>query len=149
MTAVVLADKHSISSYWERGSIILNRPTGATVNLGDVVYMDANNLVQPAIGNSAVIKSQSLGVVSGVPNQFAETSVPTGSYCAVTIRGPVFGIIGTPALSSGQQLYVSKTVAGGLDTTAPSGGAYDFVVGNMIDATTLFVDPGQSAPASV
>jgi len=150
MTAVTIALRNTISADWDRASVIVNRQAGATVNLGDVVYMDDNNKVQPAIGNSTSIKAHAFGIVVGVTNFYAETSAPANAWVAVCVRGPVYGFIGSwGTFADGQVVYVSKTVAGGLDTTIPGTPAYDYVVGNAIDGTSIFVDPGQSTPASV
>jgi len=147
MTAVTITLRNTISADWDRGSIIVDKVAGGTVNLGDCVYLDDNNQVQQAIGSSSKA-GHAYGIVTGLQNQYGETSVGLGGWCSVTVSGPVFGFIGSPDFIDGQMLYVSKTVAGGLDTAAPSGGVYDFIVGNAQAANTLFVRPGQTTPAS-
>ena len=147
MTAITITSRNTISADWDRGSIIVDKQAGGTVNLGDVVYLDDNDQVQQAIGSSAKA-GHAFGIVTGLQNQYGETSVGLNGWCSVTISGPVFGFIGAVDFVDGQMLYVSKTVAGGLDTAAPAGGVYDFIVGNAQSPHSLFVRPGQSAPAS-
>lgn len=147
MTAITITNRYTISADWERGSIIIDKQAGGTVNLGDVVYIDSNDKVQQAIGSTA-IKAHAFGICTGVQNQYAETFVALNGWCEVTMAGPVFGFIGSLDFANGQLLYVSKDVLGGLDTAAPTGGVYDFVVGNAEGPNVLFVRPGQSAPAS-
>lgn len=145
MSAVAFYDSHSPSATWDRGATILNYVAGADVSIGDVVYLDDNNQVQRAIGSSSK-QAHALGIVVGVANAYAEVTAHAGSWCSVAVHGPVFGWIG---LIDGQVVYVSKTVAGGMDTAAPSSGVYDFIVGNAIGADTIFVRPGQTTPTSV
>lgn len=150
MAPVTITDRHTISATWDRGATILDYQvggTGQTVNLGDVVYLDDNNQVQQAIAN-ALKPSHAFGLCVGVTNFYAETSAASGAWVAICLRGPVFGFIGD-GFVDGQVLYLSKTVAGGLDTVAPATPAYDYVVGNTMATDAFFVDPGQSTPLSV
>ncbi len=144
--AAITVTPRKISATWDRGAVILDFIAGATVNIGDCVYMDDNNYVQQVVGTT-LKGAHSFGIVVGSPNQYAETAIPSGASCAVCVHGPVYGF-DNPAYIDGQLIYVSKTVAGGMDTAAPSGGVYDFVVGNAQGADCIFVRPGQSAPAS-
>jgi hypothetical protein len=145
MTAVAAYSTHSPSASYDRGATILNYIAGGTVNIGDCVYLDDNNQVQQAIG-SASKTAHALGIVVGVTNFYAETQENAGGWVAVCVHGPVYGWV---SLIDGQVIYVSKTVAGGMDTAAPSGGVYDFIVGNAVGADAIFVRPGQTTPASV
>jgi|SRR5882724_13287821 len=144
MTAVAAYSSRSPSADYDRGAVILNYVAGGTVSIGDAVYLDDNNQVQQAIGSSSKA-AHALGIVVGVTNFYAETSEAAGGWVAVCIHGPVFGWTG---LIDGQVIYVSKTVAGGMDTTAPTGGVYDYIMGNAIGNDTIFVRPGQTTPAS-
>lgn len=155
MTAITFVAKN-ISSTWDRGANPLDYPIapGVTVGLGQAVYLDDNNQLQLAIGTSAKAANV-LGVVSGVPQQYAETSSASPAsgpvaYASVVSNGRVFGFNGsTPALIDGQAIYLSKTVPGGLDTAPPASPGYSYMVAKASGSSSINVSTGQSAPASL
>jgi hypothetical protein len=137
-----------ISADWNRGSIIEQGfQNGVAVSLGQAVYLDANNVWQLADADVAALNARAVGIVVGVPSGYiyGETSAPINSFPAVCTFGPVYGF---QLLSSGQYGWVSKT-AGAIDDTAPTGGAYQYILGRSIGASEFFVDPGLTQPASV
>lgn len=151
MAAVTFTPFH-ISSTWDRlaNPLMYLIANGVTVGLGQAVYLDDNNKLQLAVGNTTAKAANVLGIVVGVTQQYAETTAKGDGinvYASVVRLGEVMGY--DSQFIDGQVIYVSKTVPGGLDTTAPSGGAYDYVVGTALGADVIFVQPGMSSPASV
>lgn len=136
----------NISADWNRGSIVEPYLANVELTVGDVVYIDSNGKLNKADADVAILNSRSLGIVVTGPNLYGETTIAAGQYAAVCIFGPVYGLSAT--MPTSQVGYVSKT-AGKLDDTAPTGGAFQYVVGHWINTDTFFVEPGQGAPASV
>lgn len=144
MSAVAVTAANISSPGYLRSGVVLNYIAASTVSVGQAVYLNSSNQIAPAIATSAAA-ANAIGIVVGAANFYGETSIPAGSWAAVCVHGLVEGFTG---LVSGQQLYVSKTTAGGLDTAAPAT-AYDMVVGNAEGSDSIFVRPGSTPPASV
>lgn len=145
MTAITMVAVN-ISADWDRGAeTFADNKSGVALTVGQWVYLDASNLWQLAVADIALLNATVVGQVTGAPNQYGETTIPSGDYPAVTVAGPVWGYSG---LNSGQFLYLSKTVPGGADTAAPTGGAYQYVLGHAIGPDTFYVQPGQTQPVS-
>ena len=148
MGAVTFTPKN-ISATWDRWANPLMYPiaSGVIVGLGQAVYLDDNNELQLAIGTSAKAANVK-GIVVGVTQLYAETTATGPDFASVVSEGIVFGYDGA-ALIDGQVIYVSSTVPGGLTTTAPTGGAYDYIVGKAQGASAILVSTGQTTPISV
>jgi hypothetical protein len=144
MTDLVVTAKN-ISSDWNRGSIVEDYVANVALVVGQVVYIDSNNKANLADANVVALNARAVGIVTGSGNEYGETTIPAGQYAQVTIAGPVYGFSG---LGSGQFFWVSK-VAGNIDDAAPTGGAYQYVLGHAINSDTIFLAPGQAIPASV
>lgn len=143
MTAltVVAAD---ISADWDRGSVLANYIANEAVDIGMAVYLDANNKVNKAKGDTSA-HAMAVGIVVGAPNFYGEKTVNAGDYAAVCVQGPVFGFT---SLINGENIYVDKTTAGSMNDASPTGGVYVYAIGHAIGADTIFVDPGGSSPVS-
>ncbi len=146
MATVTITAKKVSSPGYNRSGVVNSYQCGGTVNLSDVVYLDANNKVQAAIATASET-GHALGIVVGISSQYGETSQAAGGWVDVCEHGPVN--LGITSLVSGQMLWVSATDAGKLVDTAPTPSAYDFIVANAINSGTIFVRPGQTTPASV
>lgn len=136
----------NVSADQNQGSVIRNYITGMAVNVGQAVYVDTNGNVQLAIGNVLTANAKAIGIVVNSTDLYGSTAIPSGGYCSVCEFGPVYGYYG---MTPGKQVWVSKTVAGGLDDAAPTGGVFQFILGVSIDDDIIFVSPGMSAPVSV
>lgn len=128
-----------------QGSIIRNKQAGAAVSVGQAVYIDSDGKVQPADANVSLTTSMGHGVVVNSASLYGETSIASGAYCSICVFGPVYGFTG---LAEGTQAWVGAT-AGEIVDTAPTGGAYQRVMGYALESDVFFVDPGQSTPGSV
>lgn len=149
MTVLTITTQN-ISATWDRGSVINNYVAAVALTIGQAVYIDSNNKANPAKADSAA-DAQAVGIVVGAPNFYGESGIPAGQYAAVCIAGPVYGFgasIGGNPLSSGEYIWIDKTTAGVMNDTAPTGGAYQYVIGQAVDGETIFVRPGLTSPAS-
>ena|SRR5260221_1238785 len=144
MTAIAVTAANVSANDRERGAIIKWYQAGATITLGQAVYTDSNFLVYPAKADSAS-HATALGVAALSDNFYGETTVPTGGQVGVVIYGPVWGFASMIGEENG---WVSGATAGGLDDTAPTGGAWQFQVGHAVDDQTFFVDPNPQSAAS-
>ncbi len=151
MTAVTLLP-NNVSASQDRGAWIDNTLVAAVaLTIGDVVYLDSNNQLRKAIADSAA-HARVYGIVVGYPDatNYGETTVPIGGIPAIAVAGNIFvpgALISTTALAAGQFLWLSKTTAGGLDDTAPTG-AYQVIVCRAEGADQIYIMPGLSAPVS-
>ena len=144
MTALTITAKN-VSSDWNRGSITEDYIAAVALTVGQLVYLDSNNQLNLADADVVTLNARTVGIVTGSPNQYGETAIPVGGWAQITVYGPVYGF---SSLSSGQFGWVSKT-PGAIDDTAPTGGAFQYIVGHAIGSDTFFVAPGQTQPASV
>lgn len=142
--AAVTITPANISANWDRGSVIIDYPTAVEVEIGEAVYLDSNNELNLAVA-TAEATARAIGIVVGVPDQYAGTTSPANSWASVCVFGPVYGFTG---LDSGQPIWVAETPAGGLVDTIPTT-AYTWVIGNAVGEDTLYVHPGQTTPVSV
>ena len=88
--------------------------TGATVTKGTVVYISG------ATGNTPTI-SKAIATTDGTSAQtlgLVKDNIDNNGFGFVVVFGKVGGL-DTQALSEGQQLYLSPSVAGGYTTTKP------------------------------
>lgn len=124
------------------GAIIRRFDAGATVSVGQAVYVDTSGDVRPADAD-AEASAQARGVVVGVGVAGA-TSAATGQTVDVVTHGPV--ALGASGLTDGAAVYVSTT-AGAMDQTAPaSAGDYPFVIGWAEADGVLYVQPQVTVP---
>ena len=142
MTAIAFTAAN-VSANEERGSVIDRYTTGEVIGLGMAVYLDGSNVAWKAKSDSSA-HANAIGIAAIADNFSAETTIPTGGTVAVVVFGPVQGFTG---LVSGEPVWVDST-AGQMNDTAPTGGAYQYVVGHAIDANTILVDPGTTSPVS-
>lgn len=136
----------NVSADQNQGSVIRNYVAGAALTVGQAVYVDTSGYAQPAIGNVLTANAKSIGIVVNSSDRYGSTSIPSGGFCSVCEFGPVYGYYG---MTPGKQVWVSKTVSGGLDDAAPTGGVFVFIIGMSIAADIIFVSPGMTAPVSV
>lgn len=141
--ATLTVTPHSVSASEERGAIIAQYVAAEDITLGQAVYLNASNQVLRAKADSSA-HANAIGVAAISDNFYGEIVIASGGTVGVVVYGPVWGF---SALVSGNPGWVGAT-AGEIVDTAPTGGAYQFVVGHAIDAQTFFVDPGTTTPAS-
>lgn len=134
----------NISADPNQGSIIRNYEAGGTVSVGDAVYIDGNGKVQLADASVSETTSLGRGIVVNSASLYGETSVASGQRCSVCVFGPVYGFYG---MTEGAWGWVSAT-AGDIDDSAPSGGAYQHIMGYAAAEDVFFVNPGLTAPTS-
>ena len=126
------------------GAIIRRFAAGATVSVGQAVYVDSSGDVQPADAD-AEASAQARGVVVAVGVAGA-TSATTGQTVDVVTHGPV--ALGASGLTDGAAVYVSTT-AGALDQTIPgTSGDYPFVIGWAEADGVLYVQPQVTVPVA-
>lgn len=142
--AVISFTASKLSADPDRGSVITNLIALTAMSIGDVVYVDTNNKAVKAQANSQTA-SRAIGIVVGVPNFYGETAVVAGDYVAVCVLGPVYGW--DVALALGP-IYVDKTTAGKMNDAAPTGGAWQYVIGHAIASDTIFVSPAGAVSSS-
>lgn len=120
------------------GAIPNDANAGATVTVGNAVYIDSNGNVQNAIANVAV-SSEGVGIVVGVP-QAGQTTAALNERVTYV----VFGLVGGFAsLTPGVIYYIDPTTAGAITATAPTGAnKWAKTIGYAKSATELFVLPG-------
>jgi len=123
--------------------VMRNFYTGGAVTVGYCPYIDASGYIQHADADAGETESRGIGIIVGSPD--GETSIAASRYASVCVYGPVYGF---SDMTPGAPVYVDTT-AGLLTQTAPTGGAYQRVVGWALDATTLWVSPDSEEPDSV
>lgn len=143
---------NNVSASQDRGAWIDNLlPAAVALTIGNLVYIDSNNQLRLALADSSA-HAKVYGMVVGYPDatNYGETTVPIGGIPAIAVAGNVFvpgALLSTTPLASGQLLWLSKTVPGGLVDTAPTG-AYQVVVCRAEGADQIYIMPGLSAPVS-
>lgn len=143
--AILSVTAANVSANQNQGSIIRSYQAGGTVNVGDVVYADTSNLVYQSIGNSTQAVSQAIGIVVDTQDLYGSTSAAANKWVSVCVYGPVDGF---SSLTPGAPAWVDKTTAGKMNSVAPTGGAWQYIIGHAIDTVTFFVDPGGNAAVS-
>ena len=143
MTALTVTAA-DVSATEERGAIFDRYEAGEALTLGQAVYLNSSNKAYKAVNDSSA-HAKAVGIVTGAPNFYGETTVASGDIATVCVYGPVWGF---SSLSSGKDGWVGST-AGQLVDAAPTPNVYQFIVGHAIDDQTFFVDPGTGSPTSV
>jgi hypothetical protein len=129
-----------------KGAIVRRFLAGATVNVGEAVYVHSDGTVKPADADASLAAAQARGLVVGVGVAGATAAAANQAVDVVT-HGPV--ALGTSGLTEGGVVYVSVT-AGKLDQTAPAvaGDDYDFIIGWAESDGVLYVQPQMTIPAA-
>lgn len=117
------------------GAVVVRFTAGAAIEPGELVCMQSDGYIDPAIGTS-VAAAQCLGVALPPKNQ--GTAYASGDVVDVVVFGPCQCLTGA---TPGALVYVSDT-AGEPGETA---GTKASIVGINRSATVLFVRPQASA----
>lgn len=145
MTALTVTAA-KVSANQNQGAVIRPYRAGGTVSLGQAVYLDSNGYVQAADANTAAVTTaRAVGIVVATSDPYGSTSAAANESVSVCLSGIVYGFSG---LTPGAYGWVSKT-AGEIEDTAPTGGAYQYILGQAMSATEFYVNPGIYQPASV
>ena len=122
----------------ENGAVLRRYTAGASITIGDAVYVASDGDVEPADGN-AVASARAIGIA--VASYDGETSVNSGDPVTVCVFGPVSGFSG---MTPGANHYVSDEAG----NVADSAGTCSRIIGYAESATVLFVHPEQNDPSS-
>lgn len=127
------------------GAIVRRFVAGATLSVGDAVYVAANGTVQPADANTQD-SAQARGIVVAVGVTGA-TSASTGQAVDVVTHGAIAAGVGE--LTPGGAVFVSAANAGKLDQSAPaSAGDFPFSIGWAASSSVLYVQPQTTVPTA-
>src|SRR6056297_2312689 len=101
--AITLSDKIEVRVD-QHNAEVRRYELGAAASLGDLVYLDSNDKVQPALGDAAATSE-----VIGMVVSSADVHNTTGDYAAgatvdVCIKGVVFGF---SDMTNGARIYLS------------------------------------------
>lgn len=113
---------------------------GAAASLGDLVYLDSDDKVQPALADAAGTSE-----VIGMVVSSSQVHNTTGDYAAgetvdVCIRGVVYGF---SDMTNGARIYLSPSTAGEWTETETSTSTQVIkVAGYPIRSDILYIDPG-------
>ena len=143
MTAITIVPEN-ISSDWDRGAVNRDYKCAVEVEIGEAVALNSDNELILAVATSEAA-ARAIGLVTAVPDEFAGTTAPADGWATVCLFGPVYGFTD---LDSGQPLWVSESVPGGLDDTEPTT-AWTWILGNAVGENVFYVHPGQTTPVSV
>ena len=118
------------------GAVVQRFKAGATLNVGDAVYIAGDGDVEQANADVAA-SAQAIGIVVSAPD--GATSASAGDTVDVVVHGPVTGFSG---MTPGSLVYASVT-AGKVADAAPAAGSgdYKWIVGRAISSVTIFVAP--------
>ena len=144
MATVTYYIAQGVSANEERGAQILRFIAGEALAIGQAVYLDANNKLHPAKADSS-LHASAVGIICSTNNFYGETAITSGQWASVCTLGPVQG---WQSLIDGEPIWVDAVTAGNMVDTAPTGGAYQFVVGQARGADTINVMPGTTTPVS-
>lgn len=112
------------------GAIVQRFTAGAATEAGEIVAMQSDGYVDPAIGTGVVLSTVGIAL----PKNGGDPASAAGDAVDVVTHGPVLCLSGA---TIGALIYVSDT-AGEPSETA---GTKDTVVGFAQSATVLFVRP--------
>lgn len=129
-----------------QGAIVKQYEAGGAGNIGDWVYVDANDDVQAAQADDAGTV-EALGLVVSVSGQAVNprTTFASGDTVGVVVFGPVTGFSG---MTQNGDVYVDAAAAGGSTQTAPGVGNFVKVAGRATTSSELFVN-ALMTPAAV
>jgi hypothetical protein len=132
-----------ISADPDKGSVLRNHLVAEAMSIGNFVALDSDGSIVLTDAN-ALATGRGYGQVVAAPNYYGETTLAVGERASVCVYGPTYG---WDSLAEGTYGYVSET-AGAVDDTAPTGGAYQFIMGHCVESDVFFVNPGMAAPVS-
>jgi hypothetical protein len=121
------------------GAVTRRRTAGATITIGQVVYIASDGDAEPADGNVSAAAARGIGIA--VESYDGETTVNAGDPVTVCVFGPVSGFSGATPGSYG---YLSDTVG----RIGDSAGTFAFILGYFESAGVFFVNPGIDDPTS-
>lgn len=128
------------------GAIVRGYTVGGeehTVEIGEQVYIDANDMVQLARTNAAATAFARGFVVACENGQLAAV---TGGTVSVCVSGPIAGFTG---MDLTKLVYTSSATAGASTQTAPSGAAtWTNAMGYPLRSDVLMVAPVTAEPSS-
>lgn len=151
MTALTITPA-DVSCDQDRGAWVdCSQTAGVALTIGDIVYLDASNVLRKATALT-VAGSKVYGmVVGGVNDQYGDTAIAVGDQPAICVAGNVMlgtPLIGSTAPASGQFFWLSKTTPGGLEDTAPTGAYQVIVARSEGSGGQIYIMPGISSPVS-
>lgn len=138
---------NKISTDPAKGSVLKQFRAASAISspIGKAVYVNSSGKVELADANVTATEARAIGIIVAVPNVYSENAIAADEHCTVCLFGPVYGFA---SLAEGTYGWVSKT-AGEIDDTAPTGGAYQYVLGQCLEEDCFFVHPGMDIPSSV
>lgn len=131
----------------EENIIRVRNNTGSQINNGDVVYISGfhANSGSPEV-SLAQADSESASLIAGMATQ----NIQNGTSGYITSQGIVRGI-DTSAFSNGDELWLSTSEAGGIQTTEPSDPNFSVKIGTVARATVgageIRLNPDTRRPA--
>lgn len=134
----------NVSADQNQGAVIRNFEAASAVSVGKPVYVNSDGKIALADANVSETEARAVGLVVNSADMHGATDIAAGARASVCVFGPVYGFSG---LAEGTYAWVGAT-AGELVDTAPTGGAYQFIVGQALASDVFFVNPGTSKPAS-
>ncbi len=138
MSAIALTASQ-IRPILSRGAVLAKETAGATITIGQTVYMASTGLL--GVGDADASKAASFSIGIAVESFDGETSIASGDPVTYCVFGPVSGFSGMTPGALGWQ----SDTAGGLDTAA---GTYDHILGYAETAGIFFIQPDLADPSS-
>ncbi|CAB4192491.1 hypothetical protein UFOVP1233_41 [uncultured Caudovirales phage] len=116
----------NLASHAETTQATVRNATGSTLTAGQIVYING------AIGNqpSVALSQANSEATSAGTYAMVETAIANNTNASVITSGTVTGL-DTSALTDGDKLYLSPTVAGGWTTTKPSAPNHMVYIGTV------------------
>ncbi len=137
MSAIALTAAN-IRPIVSRGAVLAKGTAGATITIGQAVYMASTGSI--GVADADASKAASFGIGIAVESFDGETTINSGDPVTYCVYGPVSGFSG---MTPGALGWVADA-AGGLDTAA---GTYDHIMGYAESATTFFVQHDLNDPS--
>ncbi len=134
------SDAHSLVAYNDKSDVVHQlgqelfmravNNTGVSIPNGSVVYVSGAQGNRPTIALAQANDSRKVLAVGIVTH-----TVPNNEEGLVTIKGSVNGGVDTSTFTTGDYLYVSPSIPGGLTNIKPSGVDYAWFVGVALNST--------------
>lgn len=152
MTLTITNDR-DVRPLQAASAIVETYVASATVNVGEIVYIDTDGKVAPARANVALTsRARGIVVASGANIQRSgKTTFAADESVSVLLWGLVSGITGMDLTKA---VYLSSDTAGDMTQTAPTGSATwtDYLGYPLMDSVTgetyLFFQPQVAEPTS-
>lgn len=138
MSAIALTAAQ-IRPLTSRGAVLAKATAGATITIGQTVYMASTGSLGVGDADASAAASAAIGIA--VESFDGETTIASGDPCTYCVFGPVSGFSGMTPGALGWQ----SDTAGGLDTAA---GTFDRIMGYAESATVFFIQPDLANPSS-